>query len=68
MVQQGNPAPLRTITLEEHYASAAFMQGPGRQLKEQAQAARAHSPAAAALAQAKAQALEGTLASARAIV
>lgn len=27
---------MRTITLEEHYASPAFMQGPGRQLEERA--------------------------------
>jgi len=28
---------MRTITLEEHYASAAFLEGPGRKLKEQAE-------------------------------
>ena len=28
---------MRTITLEEHYASDAFLEGPGRKLKEQAQ-------------------------------
>ena len=33
---------MRTITLEEHYASPAFMEGPGRQLTAQAQAAQAH--------------------------
>jgi len=30
----------RTITLEEHYATPAFLEGPGRHLKERAQAAR----------------------------
>jgi predicted TIM-barrel fold metal-dependent hydrolase len=29
--------PIRTITLEEHFASPAFMEGPGRPLVEQAQ-------------------------------
>jgi uncharacterized protein len=33
---------LRTITLEEHYATSAFMEGPGRDLKELARAAQAH--------------------------
>jgi hypothetical protein len=28
---------MRTITLEEHYASQAFLAGPGRKLKEQAE-------------------------------
>src|ERR1700722_7582180 len=28
---------MRTITLEEHYASQAFLGGPGRKLKEQAE-------------------------------
>jgi predicted TIM-barrel fold metal-dependent hydrolase len=28
---------MRTITLEEHYASAAFLEGPGLKLKEQAE-------------------------------
>ena len=42
---------MRTITLEEHYAIPAFMDGPGRQLKEQAQAARAHPQVAAGFAQ-----------------
>jgi predicted TIM-barrel fold metal-dependent hydrolase len=27
---------MRTITLEEHYATPAFLDGPGRKLKEQA--------------------------------
>jgi uncharacterized protein len=42
MAQQGNATPLRTIALEEHFATAAFMDGPGRQLRDQAQAVRAH--------------------------
>ena len=33
---------MRTITLEEHYATPAFMAGPGRRLKEMADSARAH--------------------------
>src|SRR5918995_6996363 len=33
---------MRTITLEEHYATEAFMEGPGRELKAQAEAARSH--------------------------
>jgi hypothetical protein len=33
---------MRTITLEEHYATEAFMEGPGQQLKAQAEAARSH--------------------------
>src|SRR2546423_8232257 len=41
MSQLGNHKTMRTITLEEHYATPAFMEGPGRQLKDQAQAARA---------------------------
>ncbi len=42
MDPQRKPAPLRTITLEEHYATAAFLRGPGRRLQDQAQAANAH--------------------------
>jgi hypothetical protein len=33
---------MQTITLEEHYATEAFMEGPGRELKAQAEAARSH--------------------------
>src|ERR1700760_289835 len=36
--------PMRTITLEEHFASPAFLDGPGRKLKEQA--AKVGGPAA----------------------
>jgi len=51
MSQLGNHKPMRTITLEEHYATPAFMEGPGRQLKDQAQAAHAHPQVAAGLTQ-----------------
>ena len=40
---------MRTITLEEHYATPAFMEGPGRQLRQQAQAVRAHPQVAAGI-------------------
>jgi hypothetical protein len=33
---------MRAIALEEHYATVAFMEGPARQLKAQAEAARDH--------------------------
>src|SRR5215204_2371963 len=33
---------MRTIALEEHYATPAFMEGPGRDLKAQVEAARDH--------------------------
>jgi uncharacterized protein len=51
MTQFGNRTAMRTITLEEHYATPAFMEGPGRQLKDQAQAAHAHPQVAAGFAQ-----------------
>jgi len=38
---------MRTITLEEHYATPAFMEGPGRDLKAQGEAARDHPQVAA---------------------
>jgi uncharacterized protein len=38
---------MRTITLEEHYATAAFMDGPGRQIAAQAEAAHDHPQVAA---------------------
>ena len=38
---------MRTITLEEHYATETFMEGPGRELKAQAEAARDHPQVAA---------------------
>jgi predicted TIM-barrel fold metal-dependent hydrolase len=40
---------MRTIALEEHYATPAFMEGPGRQIKEQAKAVQAHPEVAAGL-------------------
>jgi predicted TIM-barrel fold metal-dependent hydrolase len=39
-MSQQKPKMMHTITLEEHYATPEFLEGPGRQLKEQAQAAR----------------------------
>jgi len=41
---------MRTITLEEHYATSDFMSGPGRQITQQAEAAKAHPDVAAGLA------------------
>jgi hypothetical protein len=41
---------MRTISLEEHYATPAFMDGPGHQIKEEAAEARAHPQVAAGLA------------------
>ena len=38
---------VRTIALEEHYATEAFMEGPGRELKARAEAARDHPRVAA---------------------
>src|SRR5918997_1374918 len=38
---------MRAIALEEHYATPAFMEGPGRQLKEQAESASDHPRVAA---------------------
>jgi uncharacterized protein len=38
---------MRTVALEEHYATRAFMEGPGRELKAQAEAARDHPQVAA---------------------
>ena len=35
---KGTPKSMRTITLEEHYATPAFVEGPARHLKERAQA------------------------------
>src|SRR5579863_5073595 len=36
--------PMRTITLEEHFASPAFMEGPGRRLRERAAISGSPSP------------------------
>ena len=38
MTQPGEPKRMRTIMLEEHFATPAFIEGPGRYLKERAQA------------------------------
>ena len=46
MSQPGNEKRMRTITLEEHYATPAFMDGPGRELGEQIRAGRGKSPMA----------------------
>jgi predicted TIM-barrel fold metal-dependent hydrolase len=51
MSQLESNKPMRTITLEEHYATPAFMEGPGRQLKDQAQAVQAHPQVAAGITQ-----------------
>ncbi len=40
--QMDNPDKIRTITLEEHYATPLFFEGPGKQLQAQAQAAKMH--------------------------
>jgi predicted TIM-barrel fold metal-dependent hydrolase len=42
---------MRTITLEEHYATPAFMDGPGRQLKDYARAAQSHPQVATGMTQ-----------------
>ncbi len=39
-VQPGKPERMRTITLEEHFATPAFMEGPGRFLEERPDAAK----------------------------
>lgn len=39
MFHPGMRQTMRTITLEEHFATAAFIDGPGKQFKNQAQAA-----------------------------
>lgn len=51
MVQRDNHKNMRTITLEEHYVTPAFMEGPGHQLKDQAQALHAHPQVAAGMTQ-----------------
>jgi len=55
MTQTERRMAIRTITLEEHYATPAFMDGPGRQIAAQAQAAHAHPQVAAGYAQLIAQ-------------
>ena len=41
MTQPGKPKRMRTITLEEHFGTPAFMEWPGRHFKERAQAVNA---------------------------
>lgn len=40
--KSNNPEKLRTITLEEHFATQAFMDGPGQQIRDQAKMAHDH--------------------------
>lgn len=47
MPQPEKNEAIRTITLEEHFATPAFLEGPGRQLKDFARTAEAHMPLAA---------------------
>jgi predicted TIM-barrel fold metal-dependent hydrolase len=51
MPQLGNQESLKTITLEEHFMTPAFMEGPGRELAERARSAQSQSPLAAINAQ-----------------
>jgi len=51
MLELENFKPMRTITLEEHYATPAFLEGPGRQLKDTAKEAHAHPEEAWGIAQ-----------------
>ncbi len=44
MPQRGPDRTLRTITLEEHYATPAYLEGPGRELGERARATQGQSP------------------------
>jgi predicted TIM-barrel fold metal-dependent hydrolase len=46
MSQLGNKKTLRTITLEEHFVTPAFMEGPGRELGERVRSAQGQSPMA----------------------
>ena len=46
MTQPGNEKSMRTITLEEHFVTPAFMEGPGRELGEHVRAGRGQSPMA----------------------
>ncbi|HEX9014304.1 MAG TPA: amidohydrolase family protein, partial [Anaerolineaceae bacterium] len=50
MTEPNPKSMLRTITVEEHFATPEFMDGPGRQLKQQAEAAKDHPAVAAGLA------------------
>ena len=46
MSQPGNEKTMRTITLEEHYVTSAFMEGPGRELGERVRDTHGQSPMA----------------------
>jgi predicted TIM-barrel fold metal-dependent hydrolase len=46
MSQPGNEKTMRTITLEEHFVTPAFMEGPGRELGERVRDTHAQSPMA----------------------
>ena len=46
--QQQSKKPRRTIALEEHYATPAFWEGPGRQLRNQSQSANPQAASQAA--------------------
>jgi predicted TIM-barrel fold metal-dependent hydrolase len=52
MSQSGNSKIMRTITLEEHYATPAFIDGPGRQARDHAARVAQSQPEVAAAAQA----------------
>ncbi len=43
MPELGSAKMLRTITLEEHFATPAFMEGPGREFGERFRSANAPS-------------------------
>ena len=43
MSQPGNEKTMRTITLEEHFVTPAFMEGPGRGLGERPSSPRPYS-------------------------
>ncbi|MCR8842306.1 amidohydrolase family protein [Paenibacillus sp. SC116] len=45
-----NKSTIRTIALEEHFVTPSFMEGPGRLIKAQAEAAHAHPQVAAGIA------------------
>ncbi len=44
MTLPGNEKPLRTITLEEHFATPEFMQGPGHEMSERVRSTKGQSP------------------------
>jgi hypothetical protein len=46
MTQPGNDKKFRTITLEEHFATPEYMEGPGREMSERARSYKGPSPLA----------------------